>query len=636
MPMSRTRSLLAAAAGALALLSAAPVRAQDPPKRDTARVVIPPDATDRDTLPVLRDSVPEDTTKAAPVLPLAPAVERGGAWNGTWRWERADLAYYHSVSILDLLERVPGLVITRGGSFGAPAGISAFALGGGRTRVFLDGWELHPLGTGTFDVQRLALADLEAVTVRRGLSETRIELRTFRLPDARPWTGIEAGDGDYNTRFLRFLFARPVMGERNLVEALFDLVDTDGYLGRQPFTATTYGARWTHLLSPDRGFRVEYRKTTADLETTTRNPASLAESTDRSELLVRGHARIRGPLWAEVMAGRSSRTQAGTDTVSLEGALQQYVGRLRYVLPAGSLEGTARLLRGSDEGFAPGGSELSVRAEVSPRERLTVSGEARRLDAGGVGGLEAEASARLGLARGLAVFGTAATGTRGIRVARDTTLLRLPIAGVGQPGEPTVAVPLRLFRGEESALQGLRAGAEWAGGGIVAGAAFVRDDVDRVAPYGLAFDVGTASAGGGAEDGVEAWASGPLYFPWARFDGWYARRIAETERRFLPQDQGRLAVELHRVFKGGQLEPTLRGEAVYHGSALTFDPARPDETLAAEPYVLFNLFLQVRVLDVRAFLALENLVNRQTAVDVGGRPLAGSRTTFGARWFLRN
>jgi hypothetical protein len=49
---------------------------------------------------------------------------------------------------------------------------------------------------------------------------------------------------------------------------------------------------------------------------------------------------------------------------------------------------------------------------------------------------------------------------------------------------------------------------------------------------------------------------------------------------------------------------------------------------------MFNIFLQIRVLDVRAFLIVENLLNNAQVADLVGpnRFYGGQRAIYGVRW----
>ena len=54
------------------------------------------------------------------------------------------------------------------------------------------------------------------------------------------------------------------------------------------------------------------------------------------------------------------------------------------------------------------------------------------------------------------------------------------------------------------------------------------------------------------------------------------------------------------------------------------------------PYAMANLLLEIRILDVRAFLVFDNLTGIRTAADIPERPLPGSRLYYGLRWTFRN
>lgn len=634
----RPFSLLAAGI-LLAASVCVPAAAQVPDTipRDTAAVAIPPEQMAPDTLPRDRtgqDTVPPDSTLPAPNFPAYPRAG-GGGWSGTWTWERQALDYYHGLSLLDLLERVPGLLVTRTGSFGSPAATAAYGLGGGRLRLFVDGWEVQPLGSATLDLQQVQMADLGSVRVERGLLETRVDVTTFRLPDRRPFAQVEAADGDFNTKILRGFFARPV-GERWVVQGLFDLAETDGFARQQPAGVTTIGGRVSRSFGEGRGVQLEYRTSAFD-----RGGAGDAtlfpEVTDRREVILRGAWRA-GDLRLHGVAGRSQREQGGSDTTAFEGSGTQLGVTAEYALPFGTLAGEARTFRG-DGGFAPDATELSARAAVTLSPRVGLVGEVRSLTRGGVGGIEAEAAARLSPLAGVSLFGSFATGTRGIVFAQDSAFQRRTFGGLGRPvGVDTLQTDSTVaFRVLESTGTGFRAGAEWAPRErALLGAALVRTDVDRLAPFALAWDIGLDPVDAGPVTAVEAYASTPLFRDWLRVDGWYARTTDTGGRPYLPEDFGRVALEYHDVFFTGNLEPTLRLEAIVRGPAATLASDGVSFGGTTERYALFNVYLQVRILDVRAFIIAENLLNRRTPFDVSGFTLPGYRAMYGVRWFFRN
>jgi hypothetical protein len=200
----RAAATLAAALGVL-LAGAADLRAQDPrpaprdtvprpPRRDTIQVTVPPEALRADTLPdrprpdsTARDSAAADTLTPAPNFPEFPvAAGAPGFGAAVWEFSREELGRFHSLTLLELLDRIPGILITRSGNFGRPAGVALLGGGGGRFRVFLDGWEMRALNGASFDLQRIPLVDVTALRVERDLNEVRVEISTFASPTRAP------------------------------------------------------------------------------------------------------------------------------------------------------------------------------------------------------------------------------------------------------------------------------------------------------------------------------------------------------------------------------------------------------------------------------------------------------------------
>jgi hypothetical protein len=48
-----------------------------------------------------------------------------------------------------------------------------------------------------------------------------------------------------------------------------------------------------------------------------------------------------------------------------------------------------------------------------------------------------------------------------------------------------------------------------------------------------------------------------------------------------------------------------------------------------------NLFVQIRVVDVRVFYRLDNVFN-QRGIEIPGTQIPGARAMYGVRWFFRN
>src|SRR5690606_7341136 len=130
--------------------------------------------------------------------------------------------------------------------------------GGGRVRVYLDGFELAPLGLTALDAQQIAIGDLESVRVERRLDGIRIDLTPLRLPDARPLSAIEAGTGVYDTKLLRALLMRGV-GRRMVAAAAFDQASSQGYGFDQAFSYSAARASLSYALTSRTVLQAEYR-----------------------------------------------------------------------------------------------------------------------------------------------------------------------------------------------------------------------------------------------------------------------------------------------------------------------------------------------------------------------------------------
>lgn len=668
---------------AAALFAAADLRAQDtiPAPPDSAVTVpIPGEAVRGDTLPdeSRPDSVPADSTLPAPNFPVFPRPRESGFSAASWVFGPRELSRFHGMTLLELLDQVPGLVITREGGVGRAAGVSAFASGGGRLRVFLDGWELRPLNATVIDLQQIPLVDLVEIRVTRGFTETRVDLETLRLTDRRPFAQIEGGEGDFTTRILRGIFARP-LGKRWMVQAGLDLVETAGFRRAEDYSENTAMARLGYAFTPDRALQLEYRSTGIDTDREVQGFNPPRESFDRGELLLRGRGRffgrrspecvppapadtaagdsvavdsaaaaaadsaraaaceVRGGFWLDGAVGRGWVNPLAGDSVSLERESVQAMLRASIDVPLGTLTGTARLHRVDEPGFSDNATELSARAELTPGRRLAAWGEARAVTHGGVTGLELEASGRAGPFGGFTLFGSVGAGNRALRFARDSIRVVRNLAGEIDPDVPDEdTLPVVLFRDRESTAGGFRAGAEYTRGSAVLGAAFVAHDVDVVAPFGFWFEDDLEPTDGGTVGGVEAYADIPVVWPQLRFQASYTDFLADPERPYLPQRYGRAALEFHGLYFRGNFEPTIRAEMLARGRQLSFDRDSATFDVVNGPYAVFNVFVQMRVLDVRAFWRMENFLNREDTFDVPGLRLPGVRSLFGVRWFFRD
>ncbi|MFL5537732.1 MAG: TonB-dependent receptor [Longimicrobiaceae bacterium] len=645
---SPLRSALAALALALAA-GAMPARVlaqrdtlptRPPPPRDTVQVAVPGEAVRSDTLPgAKRDTTQVDTTVAAPNFPDHPLPPTHGFSDASWTFGPQELQYFHGLSLADLLDRIPGLVLTRSGAFGRPLGVSPYAAGGGRFRIYLDGFELRPLGSSIPDLQRIPLVNLRSVRIQRGLEEIRVDLTSLRLSDARPLAQIEGMDGDLGTRALRGLFTRP-LGKHLLGEIALDVDQTDGARRRQKFRETSTIARLGYAFTPSWGVQAEYRitKLTSENAINETGESLVDENSDRSEAVLRARGLLPGGIHLEAMAGRSLLNPAGSDSVTQGVRSLQADVRLTLPVRIGMLSAGARLHRGEEGSWAPDQREVWGRLDFTPGRMLAASAEVRQLSLGGVNGVEASGSLRAGPWGGFSLFGQAAGGSRGVRFLLDTTVVVKAITGIGGGGARTLdTVSVRELRTLDSSLNGVRGGAEFERGLFHLGAAFVHHRVEQTAPYGVGFDLGAPLQPGLAVSGVEAYGSIPLYFRGLTLEGWYQRWLNTPDRVNLPAQLGRVAVQFHRIYKSGNLEPTVRVEMVDRDATLAWDSAQAQNVVVPryqQPIV--NLFVQVRIIDIRIFWRFENFGVTHGVYDVPTGIIPGPRALYGVRWFFRN
>jgi hypothetical protein len=216
--MGRVLSLvgLGLLAGAVvhAPLRAQAVRDTIPKKRDTTLTVpLPPraDSTLRDTL-AKRDSLKPPVVKAdtlkAPLTHAELPADMGIARR--WHWSKDSLVATGSITLADLLERVPGLTTLRAGWIASPTN-AAYLGDVHRVRVFYDGLSmesLDPRGQGALDLSQVNLWAVEDAVIEQGPEEVRVYLRSWRVGTTIPYTRTDIGTGDQQTNLYRGFFGR--------------------------------------------------------------------------------------------------------------------------------------------------------------------------------------------------------------------------------------------------------------------------------------------------------------------------------------------------------------------------------------------------------------------------------------------
>lgn len=589
---------------------------------DTLRVRIPPSELSPDTLPA--DSLIRQDTLPVPPFPRFPdSLPVGWAYQ-RWQWDRDQLLGLQALSLLQLLQQVPGLGIVRSGDLGAPAAVGVPGLGGGRVRVLVDGFELDPLGFGQLDLQQIGLVDLESVRVSRDPWGTRIELNTQRLEGNRPFSVVEAATGVYEAKFLRAALMRGI-GRRSIVAAGYDLVSTDGFGFRAPFSLARARASWSYAVSEQTGVRLEFHTTGVD-----RADEAFPEAAARRALLLQGRSELRPGLVVDALLARSWRVPEENDLYTESLGSTQAMVRAGWQLPRGGVEGALRLRTGAFRAVPVPALELSARGALLPTSWL--GAEAQVL--ADVGGGAVSGTARLGAATGPFGFATAAAGERALALLGDPR----PLEAAPPADSGAVVQRLARFTRVSGGLGALRAGAGWATGSSTLGVAAVALASGVVTPFGVPFDLGLPAVDAQPAAGYEAYASAPV--PGTRgavrLDGWYTLWPQRGGRPYLASDEGYAAATFRTLAYDGQLAPMLRVELVRRGESLGPAPGAAAFGGTTTPYTLLNLFLQIRIVDVQAFGLWENFLNFRSGEDVPGRRLPGQRLVYGIRWVFRD
>ncbi len=618
-PRPRPRSLRSGAffigLAALALLAggaAEPLSGQD----TTITRIAPP--RQQEERPEQGEQARQDTatvdTLAPPPEALPPMHRLGdtGWRNGVWEWSRDDLLRLPDLSLLQLLERLPGVVPVRADIDGQPEGAAVFGATAGAIRYVVDGFALDPLTSPTFDPSRLSLLALQNVRVERGVTGATVAIETLTPDDARTKSVIEAGTGDYGVNLFRGIFLPPrVLG--GSLGMGFERLAVNGFTPGSSNQNVSW-LKWTWARD-SAGVQVEYRQRTLEREGV---GGSLSGS--RGEWAVRGRKAV-GPITAEAYVGSASVEDevTGEAAETLRESVPQ--GGLRV---AAAVEGpvptrinTALRFRGHPR--LPR-QELEVGVQSTPMPWLAVGASVMEgwwADADPTGRWSARASA--GPFLGLRAFGEVYRGG--------------PLLGAG----PEYALPGPDSAGFRVSRDGLRAGLELEAFGADVGGAVIRAATDSIYGFGLPLESSWVEAPGGDAQGFELTARIPTGFDPLTIQAWYVGMDAPGWL-YTPDHHWRAGLVYHHLpLPSGNLEIFARLEHVFRGPMLV--PAAAD---AAEPmvendaYRATNLELTIRVVTVRAFLRWENVFHRLDQADLPAYPLPGQHILWGVKWDFWN
>ena len=362
----------------LALVLAAPVAptascvaAQEPDTAQPPPLPAPPVRTDTIPRPGAGDTIPSDTVPVDTLGPppgVLPALGRVGpaSWaRGTWEWDRSALRRLPALSVLDLLERLPGLVPVRVDLVNQAETAGVFGSTARGIDYVIDGFQLDPLTTASFDASRLPLLALERVRVERRLTGATVWIETQSPDHPRPRSIVEAGTGDYDINLFRGIFLSPdVLG--GPLGLGFERLGGEGILPGGTSNHLGGWVKWTWLRD-SAGVQVEYRQSDMD-----RTGIGAGVVGARRDWVVRARAR-RGPVTGEVYAGASSMEDE-RDTLVLREGTPVGGARLRAEVDGPiPLEGRAALRLRAHPRLP--GQELELALRAVPTPYLAVDGE---------------------------------------------------------------------------------------------------------------------------------------------------------------------------------------------------------------------------------------------------------------------
>jgi hypothetical protein len=614
-PLRRCRParLLLIALPLLCLLLTSVGVAQVPPDSmvvDTLRApvldTLPPGTEPQDTLPPSRPLV------RFPRIPPAPV---GGAGSGEWVWDHAALLREGAVSLIDLLERIPGITTYRGGMFVQPEAAAAFGGTAGRVEIEIDGFILDPLAASSLDLAQIPLGQLREVRVERRLGLLRIRLVTDSPDHDQAYTRIEAGIGVPPANLFRGLFLVPhvIVGPLGIA---IERLDTEGSGRAEPADAFSGWAKWAWT-TDTRGVQLEVWRTT--LRRDTPWPVDRV----RQDIIVRARNTFAPGLVAEVYAGRSMLDEtlpppAAEDTLAVvvdpDRDNLQLGARALYQLPHASI---GAVLRYRSAEFLPS-LEAALEADV-------------RLGPARFGGELSHAAWR---EQGGATHYSLRAEVRPVDFAGAFAEITGGNRGMPLPGDT-------LLRSQLTERSGWRAGVAAALGQRATGSvAFINVRQDRAWPFGLPFDSGAASLYVEPARGIEAHGRLVIWPGWFAVDSWITEWSRSPGWTYMPARSWRTALELHTVpLPSGNLEILGRLEAAHRSGVLAFSPEPPAEgeaaTVALPGVTQLNGYLLIRVIDVRAFIGMEDMLG-QLVEELPGRVLRGPRLFYGVKWNLWN
>jgi hypothetical protein len=570
-----------------------------------------------------------DSVKAPPEM--LPAISSGVApsyGSAVWCWGREALLTTRAITIAELVSLVPGVIALRGGDYGTPITVMGFAGGGGRVRVFWDGFEWMPLDGAVPDLSQIGLAGLDEVRVERHLGELRITIRTREPTDPDPVTFVHVATGDLGTNLLRGVFAHPTAFGGAFTLSL-DRLETRGPGLNAAGSLSSFGLRYGIKLGDNGAFVADMKRSSPRTDV-----VDLSRGLTRTDWNLSTRWRLAEGLIGVGYFGESSST--GGVEIPVYGGIdirRRQLG-LRAEYTVGNLwgQGSARMFTG----HGVPGEDYEIAAGATLASGATVDGAMRveRWAGDYVGSWRARVET--GSFKGLTLFASYEDGRTGAPFVSEYDEYVRSL----RPGPPLPPGPIPKPRPRFTDRTGIRAGGSFSWRGIDVSGAWLSLKADSIRPLGLVVDSLGITTPGGNRTGVEAVARVTLPVPGFVLEG--AVQAWDEGLTYLPARVWDGALIYHGIFKEsrnlevwGSLGATNRGLMAIGILEPGGDPTVPDlvEVAFSEEWYLH---FQVRIVTLNLFVRWENLRRKADNVDFPNRTQPQVRTLYGIRWTMNN
>ena len=239
---------------------------------------------------------------------------------GVWEWDRLDLLRLPDLSLLQLLERIPGLTPVRLGVVGQPEGAAVFGSAAGAITYIVDGFRLDPMVSPTFDPSRIPLLALGRVRVERRVTGATVRIDSLDPDDPRTESIIEAATGDFNTNLFRGMFLAPRLLAGS-VGLGCERLGTDGFRGANAAQTGAWlddnGADWSAPWAALRCAAAVVSVATSSALVRWKSRMSVIEARDTT---VRRRRPATATRWPRSLGSRAARRTARRPPASADGA----------------------------------------------------------------------------------------------------------------------------------------------------------------------------------------------------------------------------------------------------------------------------------------------------------------------------